>query len=269
MKISLTGQMETSLIPLYGRAQMSRKGLFHDSDAEYAVTRIDYDFSKLRIQEKTQIMLSIRGAQMDVFSEDYLREHPAATVVYLGCGLDARARRIDVPAKLWYDLDFPEVIDVKRKLFEESAGYKYIPSSVTDWDWLDKVECLGGPVLVIAEGLLMYLGEEDVKTLLIKLRDRFKAVTFIFDAYSSLTAKHAKNHPSLKKTGAVIRWGVDSPGTVEAFGSGIHHVKTIYLTNNGTVNNLPLRYRMMFRSAGIFKAAREAHRIFVMTLTAC
>jgi len=266
MKISLQKEMETLLIPLYGRAQMSKKCIFKDDDAELVVEQIDYDFSKLRIQEKTQIMLSMRGEQIDIFTTEYLRSHPDSTVVYLGCGLDARERRLSVSARRWYDLDFPQVIEIKKQFYEETANYKYIPSSVTDLSWVDSVEYSNEPVLIIAEGLLMYLSEQDIKLLFLKMRDRFKDSTIIFDAYSSLTAKQAKNHPSLKNTKATIQWGVDSPKSIASFGAGITHEKTIYLTSASVTEHLPKGFRFMFRLAGKFKMAREAHRIFVMKM---
>lgn len=266
MFIQFKEEMETLLIPLYGRARMSELGYFHDADAVEVVHAIRYDFSKLRIREKTQIMLSIRGAQMDAFTLDFLRAHPNSTVIYLGCGLDARAKRLNMPAQRWYDLDFPEVIEVKRQLYPETEQYRLIGSSVTDWNWMDSVEKTKEPFLVIAEGLLMYLSEQEVRTLILKLRDTFLDVTFLFDAYSRLTAKQAGKHPSLKKTGASIRWGVDSPEEILAYGEGITHEKTVYLTDESSLSLLPERFRAMFRFAGRFKAAREAHRIFVMRL---
>ena len=266
MQIALKEEMETLLIPLYGRAQMSKKGLFKDPDAEEAISRINYDFSKLKIQEKTQIMLSIRSALIDDFALQFLTSHSDSTVVYLGCGLDSRAKRLGYPAKRWYDVDFPEVIAIKRQLYSETERYRLLASSVTDWDWMDKVEFSSLPVLVIAEGLLMYLSEQNVQTLLLKMRDKFGDATVILDAYSQTTAKHAKNHPSLKKTGATVQWGVDSPNTIENYGEGITHIETLYLTDDAAVSKLPRRYRMMFGLAGKFKAAREAHRIFAVTL---
>ncbi|MGE4483807.1 MAG: class I SAM-dependent methyltransferase, partial [Oscillospiraceae bacterium] len=125
MKISLEKEMETLLIPLYGRAMMSTKGIFEDEDAELAVKNIDYDFSKLHIRDKTQIMLSIRGALIDKFTNKFIRDHPDSTVVYLGCGLDARAKRIGFPAKIWYDLDFSQVIDIKKQLYSETDNYRF------------------------------------------------------------------------------------------------------------------------------------------------
>jgi hypothetical protein len=83
-----------------------------------------------------------------------------------------------------------------------------------------------------------------------------------------MTAKQAKNHPSLKKTGAKIQWGVDGPETMESFGEGISYMKTIYLTDESATGALPKKYRTMFRLADRFRTAREAHRIFVMRLTA-
>jgi len=266
MKVRLKEEMETLLIPLYGRAQMSRRGLFCDKQAEEAVRQIDYDFSRLHIQKKTQVMLSVRSAEIDAAATGFLDEHPGSTVVYLGCGLDARFQRLGGRAELWYDLDFPQVIGIKRRLYPETERYRLIPSSVTDWNWMERVDVRGRPVLVIAEGLLMYLSEADVKSLFCRLRDAFQDVTFVFDAYSCLTAKQAKNHPSLKKTGAKIQWGVDRPETMEAFGEGISHVKTIYLTDEDATRGLPKKYRTMFRLADGFRAAREAHRVFVMHL---
>ncbi len=266
MQIALKKEMETLLIPLYGRAMMSEKGLFKDPDAEVAISQIDYDFSKLQIKEKTQIMLSIRGALIDDYTKQYLADHPDSTVIYLGCGLDSRAKRLGYPSKLWYDIDFPEVIDIKKQLYPQTEHYKYVSSSVTDWAWLDNIETSNQPVLAIAEGLLMYLNEQDIKTLFLKMRDQFKDVTFVFDAYSEVTAEHAKNHPSLKKTGANVQWGIDSPQTLETYGEGITYVKTVYFTDDAATKNLPTRYRMMFQLAGKFKTAKEAHRIFVIKL---
>ncbi len=102
----------------------------------------------------------------------------------------------------------------------------------------------------------------------IKITSKFKDVTLIFDAYSKLTASKASHHPSLKETGAVIRWGVDSPAEIEAFGSGIKHEKTLYLTDKNALSRLSTGYRSMFALAGKFEVAREAHRIFVITLRA-
>ena len=115
--------------------------------------------------------------------------------------------RLGLPVGSWWDVDFPEVIRLKRQLHPETEEYRYVASSVTDLGWLDSVDETGNEVLVIAEGLLMYLSEAEIGALLDALRVRFTKYTMIFDAYSRLTAKRAQHHPSLKRTGAVIKWG--------------------------------------------------------------
>lgn len=266
MKIKLKYEMETLIIPLYGKAKMSQLGIFLDPYAEEMVQKIEYDYSKLKIQQKTQVMLAMRAAIIDNLAKDFICKYPGCTVLHLGCGLDARFMRLNPQVGAWYDLDFPEVIAIKKLLLRENERYKFIASSVTDPLWVNNIPAKTDEVLVIAEGLFMYLTENEIKELFISLKSKFKRLMIIFDAYSKLTAKSAKNHPSLKETGAVIKWGVDKPHEIECFADGIKHLETIYLTDPAITYNLPKNYRMIFRLAGLFKSAREAHRVFVMSI---
>ena len=264
MKIQLKNEMETLLIPLYGKAKMSEMGVFKDLYAEAAINKLDYDYSGLKIQNKTQIMLAMRAAIIDDFAKDFIGNNPNCLVLHLGCGLDARFMRLGLPIEKWYDLDFPEVIDIKKQLYRETDNYKYIPSSVTDHRWMDSIEVIKTKVLVIAEGLLMYLSEREIQVLLEALKSKFGSYTILFDAYSKLAAKSSKSHPSLKKTGATVKWGVDDPREVEAYTETATHLKTLYLTDKNIIERIPKSYRILFRFAGLFKSAREAHRVFVM-----
>lgn len=266
MKIELRNEMETLIIPLYGKAMMSKTGFFKDPFAEEAISKLDYDYSRLKIRNKTQLMLAVRTAIIDDFSMDYIKKDPNCMVLHLGCGLDARYMRLGTHSAMWYDLDFPEVIDIKKKLYDETDCYQYIASSVTDLSWLDGLQTGDKDVLVIAEGLLMYLSENEIKALIGALKSKFGRCTMIFDAYSKLTAKNSKNHPSLKKTGATIKWGIDDPREMEGYAKGAQYLKTLYLTDKNVVEKLPENYRRIFRLAGFFKSAREAHRVIVISV---
>nr|WP_312576932.1 class I SAM-dependent methyltransferase [Sedimentibacter sp.] len=266
MKIQFKNEMETLIIPLYGKAKMSEMGVFKDPYAEEAIGKLDYDYSRLKIQNKTQVMLALRAAIIDDFSRDFIQKNPKCLVLHLGCGLDARFMRLKLPVGMWFDLDFPEVISIKKELYHETDNYQYIASSVTDLMWLDIVQEVENEVLVIAEGVFMYLTEDEIKELLGALKLKFKRCTIIFDAYSKLTAKSSKNHASLKKTGATIKWGVDDPQEIEGYTDGVKYLKTLYLTDKSAIEMLPKNYQMMFKLAGIFSSVREAHRVFVMTI---
>ncbi len=111
-------------------------------------------------------MVTMRAKQLDDWSTDFLRRHPNAVVLHLGCGMDTRAFRLHPPETVqWFDVDQPNVIALRRKLYDDRDGYRMIGSSVTDEVWLDEIPT-DRPMLMVAEGLVMYLTEPEVRTLL-------------------------------------------------------------------------------------------------------
>jgi O-methyltransferase involved in polyketide biosynthesis len=90
-----------------------------------------------------------------------------------GLRLDSRAFRLDVPERVrWYDLDFPDVIELRRRLYPERAGYRLLASLATDPGWLDEIP-VDRPTLMVAEGVLPYLTAAEVRQLFVRLTDRF------------------------------------------------------------------------------------------------
>lgn len=265
--IKLSNKSETLLIPLYGKALMSRNSkIIKDKKAEEIIGKIDFDFKKLKISKKIQVFMSLRAAIIDDYTVNFIKENPDCIVLHLGCGLDSRIMRIKRKAKCWYDLDYPEVIELKKKFFEETPAYKMIESSVTDRGWIDKVEYSGEPVLIIAEGLLMYLNESEVEEFFVRMNKKFINAEIIFDAFSKTTVRLSKYQPSLRKTEAEILWGEDGPHEIEKYASGITHVETMYMNDDYRVKFLSLFYRFMFNITKYFRTSREAQRIFVFEL---
>jgi O-methyltransferase involved in polyketide biosynthesis len=161
----------------------------------------------------------------------------------------------------WYDLDLPDVIELRRRFFSETERCHMIASSVTDFDWMKKVSTQGRAVLVIAEGLLMYLKEADVKALLLKLQAEYPGSAFVFDAYSTQVVQRITAHPSIRSTGATIHWGIDDPKEIESWGKGIRLKEEWYFTQSREIEKLAFGYRLIFKLSGLFQAARKAHRI--------
>ncbi len=267
-KILLTEEQETLLVPLYAKAVESYQPdpIFVDQKAQEILKHIDYDFDNLKIPRKTVVTLCIRAKKIDDYTRRFLVRHPGGVVIHLGCGLDSRCIRLNHTEVEWYDLDMPEVIDLRRKFYQETDKYHMIPSSVTDPDWINRIAPQGRSVLVIAEGLLMYLEEEAVKALILKLKEAFPGCALVFDAYSELTARSAGRHPSLQKTGAVIHWGIDDTAAIEQWADGIRLKEEWYFTQAEEIKNLGPGYRLAFRLAGLFKAAKKAHRILYYNL---
>ena len=261
-KITLTQEKETLLIPLYSKALEAQRTtpILVDPKAQEILQDIDYDFAKLEVPRQTLVTLAMRAKKLDEYVCAYLAHSFKGLVLHLGCGLDSRVLRTQGEKANWYDLDYPDVIELRRHFYTESAHYHMLASSVTNLSWLDQVK-ESGPACIVAEGLLMYLHEEEVKRLFLILQQRWPGSEFCFDAYSSLTVKGAKNHPSLKKTGAHLYWGIDDPKAIEGWASGIRLLEEWFFTQSADIPLLPARDRLLFKIMGGFSAAKRAHRI--------
>lgn len=259
-RVTLNPEQETLLIPLYAKAQPENP-LFFDSWALDILNQVDYDFARLRVPYKTVVLICQRTKKLDAATRAFLVDHPDGVVLHLGCGLDSRFWRVDNGQVEWYDLDMPPVIELRHQCFADHARYHRIASSVTDLEWVNRVAAAGHPVFVVAEGLLMYLGEANVKRLVLQLRETFPGCRLIADVFSRLAARSASRHPSLKQTGATIGWGIDDPRQVENWAQGIHLLEEWYFTQDPDLNRLSLGYRLAYKLAGSFDMVRRAHRI--------
>ena len=158
-KVRLTKEKETMLITLYSRALHSRgkDPLLRDPWAEQAVDRIDYDFGALKLSGRWPVGAAIRARQFDAWVGEWIARTPESTVLHLGCGLDSRVYRVDPPASVrWFDVDYPEVIDLRRRLYPDRPAYRMIGSSLLEQGWLDEVP-RDLPAMILAEGVMMYL----------------------------------------------------------------------------------------------------------------
>jgi methyltransferase (TIGR00027 family) len=205
----------TNLCTLYLRAYESRSpaAILADTAAAEAVDRIEYDWARMRRAMRpgfNQYQVTLRARQLDDWSTSFLRRYPNAVVLHLGCGMDTRAFRLHSPDTVqWFDVDQPNVIALRRKLYDDRDGYRTIGSSVTDEAWLHEIPT-DRPTLMVAEGLLMYLTEPEVRPLLQRLTDRFGSGELLFDTLWPMG-------PRLSKvlTKGIIKWGIRDAREIE------------------------------------------------------
>lgn len=211
----MTNESKTLYIPLYGKAIMSKEDFIIDDTAE-RIYEVDKEaFENVDTSRKLAIYMAMRAMQYDEFAAKFIQHDPFSIVIHLGCGLDSRKRRVGKSVMMWYDLDFPDVIELRKKYYMEDMNYTMISSSVTDLSWLDKIDHRNKNVLVIAEGLSMYLSENDVKNLMDGFRKTFRKTTFIFDAYSPFAAKMSKYKNPINAVDAKIDFAMSDPKILE------------------------------------------------------
>ncbi len=218
-RIQLTHEKATALLTLFARARQSRSAdpVLPDPWAERALARIDYPFERIHGRawlhggEWRDRLLAARARQLDEWTRQFLAEHPRATVLHLGCGLDSRIFRVDPPAGVrWLDVDYAEMIELRRHLYPERAGYTAIGVPLTDLAWLDSL-LAEGPVLAVAEGVFMYLTEDALAAMLRRIVGHFSSGRLAFDVHSRRIVRLQEiTGMDVHGTGAHFRWGMRS-----------------------------------------------------------
>lgn len=231
---ALSAVSETMLVTLYSHAVESRRpdALIHDPRAEELVAHIDYDFERFQLDPTNQAATCVRLRQFDRFAQAFLTAHPDGVVVHIGCGLDTRFDRVDNGQVTWYDLDLPPVIELRRKLLDETPRYRMIASSALDLAWLDIVDVHPGkPFLFIAEGVFMYFSDAEMRRLVLALRERFPGAELVFDVASPLIVRLQNLALARMKADFRMRWSLRHDDTLEQWAPGIRLLEAWYYTS--------------------------------------
>ena len=187
---------ETLVIPLFGRLVCSERfpELFSDPEAKRICESLDYDFSgkRKRMESPAGLFgaLEVAQRQYDLRCEveSYLKEHPKAAVVNLGCGLDDTFSKADNGLCRGYNLDFPDVIDVRNELLPAGEREENLPCDLNDFAWMDEIDASDGAVF-FAAGVFYYFKTEDVKKLFAAMAERFPGAALAFDSCNERGAK--------------------------------------------------------------------------------
>jgi O-methyltransferase involved in polyketide biosynthesis len=251
-KVRLTKERETYLATLYGKAMdvAAEHPILGDRFAADAVARIDYDFKALRLPSGAKITLPMRAWYFDQWTRAFLAANPESTVLHLGCGLDTRVYRIDPgPRVRWFDVDFPDVIALRELLYPERDGYCQVGSSVTDLTWLNAIPG-DRPVLVVAEGLVMYLQEKDATALFRRITEQFTSGQIAFDGYSWAMVRLVSRFAAVRGAKVELVSGVNDPHDLEKHVPKLHLVENVeFLTMPDLVGRLSKSWfsRAMYR----------------------
>lgn len=187
---------ETLLIPLYGRKMCSQlyPQIYRDETALRLIDQVDYDFSALEAKAGSAMhrfgFLEVAMRQSDLAWEvrDYLKTHPNAAVVNLGCGLDDTGRACDNGTCKIYNLDFPDVIEVRDALLPAGQRETNIGCDLNDASWFPRIDASGGAVF-FAAGVFYYFLTEQIRTLICAMAAAFPGGRLVFDAANRLAVK--------------------------------------------------------------------------------
>lgn len=157
----------------------------------------------------------VRTAVMD---EIILRcvANGARCVLNLAAGLDARPYRLQLPPALrWFHVDFPDMVDYFTEHMQGESPrceLEFVRADMRDSGQRREVfqrAAAHGPVLVITEGLLIYLEAEDVAALAADLAQHANARWWLTDLASPLLLRFLEKRwqPALRNANAPFRFG--------------------------------------------------------------
>ncbi len=115
--------------------------------------------------------VGVRSRFLDALVTDTVTDEGIRTVVSVGCGLDTRPWRLDLPGDLrWIEVDFTAMLDYKAALLEAERPKCRVDRIAADLNDASQRRAVfaaagGAAGLMITEGLLMYLAAETVEGL--------------------------------------------------------------------------------------------------------
>jgi O-methyltransferase involved in polyketide biosynthesis len=223
VKINLQNVHETLLLPLWGRAEAAamEHPVLYDGKAKELINRIDYDYSKFRSQiRKFEVLtLAIRAKELDSIIQQFILNHPAATIVNIGAGLDTTFYRVNNGQIHWYDLDVDEVITLRKRLLPQQPKMQSIAKSMFDESFLDDIANPKDGILFFVSGVLIYFEETKVRQFFKMIASHFSGGEIAFDTMTPFGIDIASK--TVKKSGihgADMKWGISDTRQMEDWG---------------------------------------------------
>lgn len=252
---------KTLYIPLYGKALVSRQGIIlNDKTAEQIWDAVQFPLKAKSRSKWLAYYMSMRAKVFDDWLDSKIAAFPEAVVLHLGCGLDSRNLRVDVPSCIWCDVDFPQVIEERKKYYTESDHYHMVASSVTDPDFLQQIPSTK-TALIVMEGISMYLNPEDLSALLHKLAGYFGQVHILMDCYTEFAAKMSRYKNPVNDVGVTQVYGMDDPAAL-AERVGIAYCKEAEMTPRHLILQLPKRDQRIFRTLYAGSMSKRLYRLY-------
>jgi len=252
---------KTLYIPLFGKAQVSKKGIIlSDRKAEEIWEKEQFLLKGKAKSKWLTYFLAMRARVFDEWVIQQIHHNPEAIILHIGCGMDSRNLRVNSFSNCWYDVDFPDVITERKKYYSENEKYHMLGTDASKTAWIENLPEFSRAI-VILEGISMYLKNEDVTNLFASLQGKFKQVNILMDAYTTLGAKASKYKNPINDVGVTHVYGIDEPKSVIK-DTDMQFIKEHSMTPPALVNELRGFDKLFFRTMFTGKVARKLYRLF-------
>lgn len=250
----------TLYIPLYGKSYVSQRGIIlRDPKAEAIWKKESFTLKGKSKSKWLAYNMGMRAAVFDRWTQAQIDCAEEAVVLHIGCGMDSRCERVDRKAALWYDIDFSDVIEERKRYYTETDTYHMISADARTVEWMRGLPQVHA--IVVMEGFSMYLNENEMQRLLCALTAHFASISLLVDCYTVFGAKASKYKNPINDVGVTTVYGVDSPHVYEQ-GTGLRFIREHSLTPSTLMDELKGMERMIFSRVFAGKLAKRIYRLY-------
>lgn len=250
---------KTLYIPLYGKAYVSRKGIIlHDPKAEEIWAAEGFPLKGKSKSRWLAYYMGMRSAVFDRWLKVQMDADPAAVILHIGCGMDSRCERVGTQGHQWIDIDFPDVINERKRYYRETENYKMLCADVRDAYWLAQVPAGNG--IIVMEGVSMYLRPEELKQTLRQISAHFEKVSLLMDCYTAFAARASKVRNPINDVGVTQVYGLDDPKVLE--GDGFCFAGEHELTPEDLVDELQGSEKNVFKTLFAGGIAKRMYKLY-------
>lgn len=253
---------KTLYIPLYGKCYVSKKGIIlRDTKAEEIWDKEQFE---LKGKSKSKWLAYFMAMRARVF-DDWLNEmisksEPSAVILHIGCGMDSRIERVGAQGHQWYDGDFEDVIECRKKYYCETDCYHMITCDLRRKEWLRSIPENSNAIIVL-EGISMYLTPEEISQCLCAFSEHFASVNVLMDCYTEFAAKASKYKNPINDVGVTQTYGIDDP-TALAEGTKLRFKAEHNMTPDKLINELQGMEKSIFKKVFAGSFAKKMYRIY-------
>ena len=255
---------KTLYIPLYGKAYVSKRNIIlKDKWAEKIWEQEKFELKGKSKSKWLAYYMAMRSAIYDAWLAQEIKKNPGAVVLHIGCGMDSRVERVNAKKIKWYDIDFPEVIEERKKYYKESGVYHMVSADMRTGEWKNYIAGNQAAVIIM-EGVSMYFKPEELRALLQDISGYFKSVHLLMDCYTERAAKASKYKNPINDVGVTLVYGYDAPHEL-AEHTGFVFEKEYDMTPQNYIDELQGMEKTIFQKLFAGKIAKAMYRMYEFT----
>ena len=252
---------KTLYIPLYGKALVSKKGIIlNDPKAEEIWNAEGFELKGKSKSKWLAYYMGMRSSVFDDWVKKLMHTDKDSIILHLGCGMDSRVLRVGTQEHLWYDVDFPSVIQERKKYYNETNEYHMIESDIRDSAWINQLP-KDKNVIIVMEGISMYLSLHELQEALYNVTNHFNKVNLLVDCYTTFAAKASKYKNPINDVGVNVVYGIDDPVVLEE-NTDLQFVCEYEMTPDYLVNQLQGFEKTIFKRVFGGNISKKMYRLY-------